>query len=206
MDVVELKKEQLKLAAKVLIRDTVDRVKFIGGAATIASQSKLWGCVVVCEFPSLKLVEQRTYLLHDPLPYHPGFEAYREMPALVEAYNSLEQEPDILLVEGAGILHPRRLGLASHVGLALNQPTIGVMDSLPLGRVEKGKIFVDNEIVGFEIKTREYSKPIYASPGHLVSLGMVLHIIPQTVMHPHKMPEPIHLAHKIAKKKLKGNV
>ena len=203
MDLLELKKEQLKLAPKIVLKDNFTRIKTIGGIDCVAVGQKLLACVVICEFPSLKILEAKTYCLDNPLPYRPAFEAYREMPAMIEAYNQVQQEPDVLLVDGAGILHPRRLGLASHLGLALNRATIGVSDSLPIGRVEKGKIFLGTDVVGFEITTREFSNPIYVSPGHLVSLGTVLNLIGQLIRQPHKLPEPLYLAHKMAKRKVK---
>jgi deoxyribonuclease V len=208
MDLLELKKEQLKLAPKVTLNDglgSFTSLKIIAGTSCIPLGSppgtKLLAGVVVCEFPSMKLLEMKSYLLDNPLPYCPGFQAYREMPAIIEAYNQLEQEPDLILVSGAGIAHPRRIGIASHLGLALNRPTIGVTESLLCGQVQQGKIIVENEICGFEIKTREHSNPLYVSPGHLVSLGSVLNLIPKTIQYPHKLPEPLHLAHKLVKRK-----
>jgi len=137
------------------------------------------------------------------LPYRPGFQAYREMPAMIEAFNSLEQEPDLILVSGTGVAHPRKLGIASHLGLALNKPTIGVTQKLVFGNVDKGKIMLYNDIVGFEIITREHANPVYVSPGHLVSLGSTLDTVSKIIKFPHKMPEPLHLAHKFARKKVK---
>lgn len=201
MDLVELKKEQLKLAAKITLRDSSTTLKTIGGIDCVTSGNELIACVVICEFPSLKLLEIKTYVIADPFRYVPGFQAYREMPAMIEAYNQLELEPDVLLVSGAGIAHPRKIGLASHLGLILNRATIGVTEKLIVGKVQQGKIIFENEIVGFEITTREHSNAIYVSPGHLVSLGMTLNIIPQMIQYPHKMPEPLHIAHKEARKK-----
>lgn len=203
MDLFELKKEQYKLAQKIQLNDVFTKPRTIAGTACLQTkENKLLACLVVCAYPSMKLLEKSTYLLHNPLPYKTGFTAYREIPALIEAYNQLEQEPDLLLVDGEGIIHPRKIGIASHLGLALNKSTIGVQDKLLLGQLHQGKILVNQEIVGFEIKTREHSNPLYISPGHLITLGLTLNIIPQTIQYPHKMPEPIHLAHKIARKKV----
>lgn len=202
METFELKQEQLKLAGKITLQDAFSKIKTLGAAATLAVGNKLLACVVVCSFPSMEILETKTYSLPDPLPYRLGFEAYREMPAIVEACNLLEKEPDVLIVKGPGILHPQRCGIASHLGLALNLPTIGVDDKLVLGRVEQGKIMYESEIRGFEVKTREHSNPVYVSPGHLISLGSTLHFVSESVRYPHKLPEPLHLAQKMARKKV----
>lgn len=205
MDLIELKREQQKLARKIVLADRCTTIKTIGGiTCTVIDNNNILALVVVCAFPSFELKEKTSFILHDPLPYKPDYIAYREMPAMIEAYNLLEQEPDLVLVSGSGILHPRQCGIASHLGLALNIPTIGVTEFLSLGKVENGKIILDNQIAGFEIKTREYANPLYVSPGHHISLGSVLHLLPQTIKTPHKMPEPLHLAQKIARKKVKG--
>lgn len=201
MDTFELRREQLRLAPKIILRDGFDKIKTIAGIDTLPiDKNKLLACVVVCEYPSLKILETQTYTLNDPLPYQPGFQAYREMPAMMEAFNKLEQEPDVILVKGEGILHPRRMGIASHLGLNLNKSTIGVNRNLTLGKVEQGKIIYDNEIHGFEITTREHANPVYVSPGHLITLGAALDLITKTIRYPHKLPEPLHLAHKLMKK------
>jgi len=130
----------------------------------------------------------------------PGYLAYREMPAIVEVMNMLEIDPDVVMINGPGIAHPRRIGIASHSGIILNQPTIGITQKLPFGNVEKGRIIMDNNIVGFGVKTKEYANAIYVSPGHLVSLGTCLNVVKDTIKFPHKMPEPMHLANKYLRK------
>src|SRR3989344_4820512 len=197
MDLLELKREQEKLSHRISLRDTFSEVKTIGAAVCQQMGSKLLACVVVCEFPSFKIKEKKTYILENPLPYRPGFETYREMPAIIEAFNQLDEEPEVLLVKGAGVLHFRRIGMASHLGLVLNIPTMGVQDTLLLGNLQDGKVLVDGEILGFEIKTTEHSNPIYVSPGHNISLGSALNIVTKTIVPPHKLPEPLHLAHKM---------
>jgi len=203
MDFEELKKEQLKLAQKIVLRDDFTTVKTVGGAECVQHGDEIVACVVVCEYPSMNLKEKKVYTLHNPFPYRHWFEAYRELPAIVEAFNMLDEEPDILIVKGNGILHPRKIGIASHVGLILNKPTIGISEKCLLGTVENGKVLLDGNVVGFEIKTREHALPLYVSPGNLISLGSVLTIMPHTIQFPHKMPEPLHIARKVAKKKTK---
>ena len=203
MDLIELKREQVKLSYRIRLDDTFHEIKTIGAAECQVLGTKLLATVVVCEFPSFNVKEHKTYLLDNPLPYKPGFVAYREMPAIIEAFNQLDEEPDILLVKGEGILHPRRLGIAAHLGLELNISTIGIQDTLTFGTLQDGKIFYNNEILGFEIKTREFSNPLFVSPGHLVSLNTVAKIIPQTIVVPHKLPEPLHIVHKLGRKIIK---
>jgi deoxyribonuclease V len=203
LDTFELKREQHRLSKRVLLRDSFDKVKTIGGTECLPIGNKLLAVVTVCEFPSLKLIDKQTYLLDQPLPYKIGFQSYREMPAIIEAFNKLEQEPDVLLVKGMGINHPRKFGIASHLGIALNIATIGIIAKSTTGKVEKGKIMLNNDIVGFEIKTKEHANPVYAAPGSNITLGSVLNVVSKSISFPHKLPEPMHIAHKIAKKKIK---
>ncbi len=200
MDLFELKREQAKLSYRIKLEDSFSEIKTIGAAECQVLGDKILATVVVCEYPSFKIKETKQYQLSNPLPYKAGFTAYREMPAIIEAFNQLEEEPDLLLVKGEGILHPRRLGIASHLGLELNIPTIGVQDKLTFGNLEDGKIIINNEVLGFEIKTKEFSNPLFVSPGHNVSVETVMKIIPQMIVHPHKLPEPLHLAHKLGRK------
>jgi len=197
---MELKREQMKLAHRVSLQDKFAQIKTVGGAECQPLGNKLLACLVVCEYPSFLIKEEKTYLLDLPLPYVPGFTTFREMPALLEAFNQLEEEPDLLLVKGEGILHPRRLGLASHLGLALNVSTIGVQDKLNFGTVQEGNIIVQGEVLGFECKTKEHSNPLFVSPGHNISAQTMLDLVRKMIVYPHKLPEPLHLAHKLGRK------
>lgn len=203
MDLHELKREQAKLSYRVSLEDAFSDIKTIGAAECQVLGTKLLATVVVCEFPSFEVKEQKSYVLDNPLPHKPGFVAYREMPAIIAAFNQLEEEPDLLLVKGEGVLHPRRLGIASHLGVELNIPTIGVQDKITFGDLQDGKVLLNGEISGFEIKTKDFSNPLFVSPGHNISLDTVLKIIPKMIVHPHKLPEPLHIAHKLGRKALK---
>ena len=200
MDIRELKKEQIRLAKKVIVKDEFDELNYIGGCDQAFIDNKVISGVVVLDYKTLKIVEKKYAVAEAPVQYIPGFLSYREGPAIVEAVNKLQQKPDILLVDGNGILHERKLGMASHVGILLDMPTIGVAKSLLLGEEKEGKIVVDGEIRAVTMRTKEHSKPIYISPGHRVSLKTAEEVVKKCMVEKHKLPEPLHEAHKYSNK------
>lgn len=206
IDLDRLKEEQLHLSQKVILKDGFERVSTIAGVESAYLDKEIISCIVVCAYPSMELLEKKIAVVKSGLPYIPGFQAYRELPAITEAFYKLSQVPDVLLVKGNGILHPRKFDVASHVGLMLNVPTIGVSKTLGAGRIENGKIFIGVDLCGFEVKTRDFANPLFISPGHLVSLGSVLNIVSKCIKPPHKLPEPLHLAHKYAEKERERRV
>lgn len=200
-----LNKEQRKLAQKIVLTDGFTRAQVIGGVTQAFVGNTILSCVVVCD-RSLKVMEKAVVSQEAAFPSIPGFRAYREMPAMVAAYEKIKQKPDVILVDGNGILHPRRLGLASHFGLAIDTPTIGVTTSLLLGKVEKGKVYVGTEVRGVEMTTREHANPLYVSPGYKVSIGTALRVVQESMRYPHKLPEPLHYAHKYVTQERKRKV
>ena len=200
MDIEKLKKEQSKLAKKVVLKDEFSELKLIGGCDQTFIGNKVISCVVVLDYDTLEVVESAHAVVKAVMPYVAGFLGYREGPAIVEAFNKLKKKPDVLLCDFNGILHPRLFGAASHVGLMLNVPTVGVAKSLSFGSIMGEKIVVGTKQVGTKVVTREYSRPIYVSPGHKISLKSAVEIVKKCLNYPHKLPEPIHYAHKYAKK------
>jgi deoxyribonuclease V len=148
----------------------------------------------------MEVVEQKYAVVDEKFPYIAGFLSYRESPAVIEAYSKLENIPDLLILEGSGILHQRKIGMASHVGLLIDKPTIGITKTLLCGEVKDGKVIVDKEVLGFELKTKEHGNPIYVSPGNKITLDKSLEIVKKLIKPPHKLPEPLHLAHRYANK------
>ena len=195
INVGKLKEEQLKLAKEVILKDSFSKVKLIGGCDQAFVDDNVISGVVVCN-KELELVEKKHAVIDTRVPYVSGFLFYREGPAIVEAFNKIEKKPDVLLVDGNGILHPRRIGMASHLGILLDVATIGITKNLMCGNVKEGKVYVDKEIRGLELKTREYARPIYLSPGHKISFGKSLKIVKDYLKSPHKLPEPLYLAHR----------
>ena len=200
VDLIKLKKEQLKLAEKVSLTDSVKKITTIGGADQSYVGDKVISAIVVCDYKSLETIEEKYAIVDAKIPYKSSFLFYREGLAVIEAFNKLEQKPDVLILKGNGILHPRRMGMASQVGILLDIATIGVTKRLMLGQVREKTIYVEKEARGYELITREHSKPIYISPGNKISLKTSLEIIKKCIRFPHKLPEPLHLAQKYGNK------
>ena len=162
--------------------------------------------VVLMSYPGLALVEH--HVVEGPIafPYVPGLLSFREIPALALAFDRLSAVPDLLLVDGQGVAHPRRFGLAAHLGLLAGVPTIGCAKSRLCGEAadpgpKRGSVtdLVDNcERVGLVVRTKDRVKPLYVSVGHLISLEYaaewVLRLAPT-----HRLPEPIRLADRLSK-------
>jgi len=136
-------------------------------------------------------------------PYIPTLLSFREIPPVVSAIRKLGVEPDVFLVDGQGYAHPYGLGFASHLGLILDKPTIGVAKSLLYGKVKHNEetayqpLIANGKIVGAEVITREGTKPLYVSVGHEVSLRRAVEIVLECTRR-YKLPEPIRSAHRLA--------
>ena len=200
MDIRKLEEEQIKLAKKVIVKDDFEKTERIAGVDQAFANGNVISGIVVCSYKDLNLIEKKYAVVKAKFPYISGFLSYRESPAIIEAFNQLENKPDILIVDGNGILHPRRIGMASHVGILLDIPTIGVAKRLIAGEVREGTVYIEKEARGYELATREHSKPLYVSPGYKVSLKTSLEIVKKCIKFPHKLPEPLYLAHRYANK------
>src|SRR3989338_5195635 len=196
IDFEALKKEQLKLSKKVSIVDSVKKIKTVAGADQAYIEGKVISAIAVCDYKSMKLIESKHAVVEAKIPYKSGFLFYKDGPAIMEAFNMLENKPDVLIVEANGILHPRRIGMASHVGILLDTTTIGVTKALMLGQMRESTIYVDKEARGYGLITREHANPIYISPGHKISLKTSLEVIKKCIRLPYNLPEPLHLARK----------
>lgn len=213
-DFAKLKEEQLKLAKKVVTSDSFDEIELIGGVDCAFTQNKIVAAIVVCDYKTKEVKERTFAVVRAKIPYIKGFLAYREGPAITEAYTKLQNKPDVLIFNGHGISHPRRIGLASHLGVLLDQASIGVAKQLLAGEIMGNIVYLEKEARAEMIISREHSKPIFVSPGHKTSLGTSVEIVSNCIKFPHKLPEPLHLAHryadeireKIAKGELKVDV
>lgn len=196
MDLEKLKKEQIEFSGKVIIKDSFKEINTIAGCDQLVIGDVIYSCVVVCDYENMSIIEKTFASRKVEFPYMPGFLAYREAPVIIDAFSKLKKKPNLMLVDGNGILHPRRFGIASYLGIALNISTIGVAKKLLIGRVENDRIFVADELRGCKLEAKKGANPIYISPGHNVSVQSSLEIVKKCMRLPHKMPEPLHLAHK----------
>jgi deoxyribonuclease V len=196
---------QRKLRDRVVRRDDFGELRFVAGAdaAFDKGSARAYGAVVVFEYPSLKEVERRSAVARLRFPYVPGLLSFREIPVLLRAFEKLETEPDVILLDGQGIAHPRRVGLASHAGLVLGKATIGCAKSRligegdePANRVGAWEPLVDEgEVIGAALRTRANVKPLFVSIGHRISLGRAIDIV-LTCCDGTRIPKPTREAHK----------
>jgi deoxyribonuclease V len=162
--------------------------------------------VVLMSYPGLALIEQHVIEAPVTFPYVPGLLSFREIPALALAFERLAAVPDLVLVDGQGVAHPRRFGLAAHLGVLAGIPTIGCAKSRLCGEAadpgsERGSVsdLIDGgECIGLVVRTKDRVKPLYVSVGHLIGLECaaewVLRLAPT-----HRLPEPIRLADRLSK-------
>jgi deoxyribonuclease V len=173
----------------------------------------IYTTAVVFSFPELQLIE--TVSAKGPLtfPYVPGLLSFREAPVCLKAAAKLKCIPDLWLIDGQGVAHPRRLGLASHLGLSLNSPTIGCAKSRLVGtydepKSEKGNfswLYDKDEKIGAVVRTRNNVKPLFISPGHLCSFdNAIKYTLECTIKY--RLPEPTRIAHQTVSKIKAGNL
>lgn len=201
-------KEQLRLAKKIIVRDQLPKhIRTIAGCDVSFINDTGVAAVVVTTKQDFKVVDKALYKGKPLIPYIPGFLSYREMSLILKAFSKLKKKPDIMLVDGNGILHPRRIGIASHLGLLLDIPTIGVAKKLLMGVVDdKGFVVVNNEKRAMFLKTKPYAKPVIVSPGFKISLKTAIEIVSEMIQYPHKLPEPLHIAHRVSKEHAKKSI
>ena len=161
--------------------------------------------VVVLSFPDLQLIEKSEAILPIQFPYVPGLLSFRETPVAVKALEKLENAPDLILCDGQGIAHPRRFGIACHIGIIADVPTIGVAKSILVGKFENlgetrgsvAPLIHRKEQIGVALRTREKVQPIYISVGHRVSLKTAVNYVLQCTPK-YRLPETTRLADKLA--------
>jgi deoxyribonuclease V len=195
------RKDQKRIAKDVIWSDAFDYPpKLIAGLDVAYKENRAFGAAAVLDYETLKAVEVQTARATVKVPYVASFFAFREVKPLVRVIKKLKKKADIYLVNAHGVAHPMRCGCASHLGVLLGIPTIGVASTPICGTVsESGNMGIrylsdQGEIIGAVLHTKPTARPICVSTGHRVGLDSAIEIITRTVRE-NRMPEPLRIAH-----------
>ncbi len=199
---------QRELAKRVVREDRLDEVRHIAGVDMAINEvnGMARAAVVLLSYPALEVEERHVYEEPVRMPYVPGLLSFRELPCILGAFELLKQQPQLVMVDGQGIAHPRRLGIASHLGLWLDLPSIGCAKSILTGHhkplsEEAGSwvpLEADGEVIGAVLRTRSHVKPMIISLGHRISLETSLRYV-LACCRGYRLPEPTRLADKLSK-------
>jgi len=200
---------QKKLCDQVKIEPLTKKIQLIAGCDISMNlySTTFYGGFVVLSYPELELIDHAFVKETVTFPYIPGLLSFREIPSLLKAWEKLETKPDVIANDGIGIAHPRRIGIASHLGVLLDIPTIGCAKSVLTGVYEEpaqepGSFSYlrdrhhPEEILGAALRTKKHVKPMFISPGHLITVDESVALI-QTCVKKHRLPEPTRCAHNI---------
>jgi len=204
VSIAEARAIQERLCARVIETDLLGEVRLVAGADVSYDRRSpvLFAAVVVLEVATLAVVESAGVCAEAKFPYVPGYLSFRELPAILAAFNQIRSRPDLVVADGHGRAHPRRLGFACHLGVMLGIPTIGVAKSRLVGthrepgarRGSHAPLVHERDVVGEVVRTRERVAPVYVSIGHGTSLATArawtLGLAPR-----HRLPEPVRAAH-----------
>jgi deoxyribonuclease V len=198
---------QEQLRQQVVLKPDLGSVQRVAGVDVGFRKGQARAAVVLLSFPKLEVVEHSLVEVPVTMPYIPGLLSFREGPAVLAAFDKLTLWPDLVIFDGQGLAHPRRLGLACHLGLFLDLPSIGCAKSRLCGQyeepgMEKGAwspLYDADEVIGAVLRSRSGTKPLFVSPGHRVdletSVGYVLACTPR-----YRLPETTRQAHRLCSK------
>jgi deoxyribonuclease V len=205
VDTHEARQLQEQLRSRVRIEPLASPVESVAGVDVSVKGGAARAAVVLFSFPGLDPLEAATYEIDVAFPYVPGLLAFREGPAVLGALEQLERRPELLMFDAQGLAHPRRMGLATHLGVLCDLPSVGCAKSRLCGEhddlaLERGSwvpLKDGEEIVGAVLRTRDGVRPVYVSVGHHIDLAGAL----EMVMHcctRYRLPEPTRWAHRVA--------
>ncbi len=206
----QYRKKQQQLRKQIVLEDNIDpfQLSTIAGFDVAYSKNDFEKACVACviiDYQSKEVIEQKTLFHYTFFPYIPTYLTFRETPLIQEIYSSLDHDPSVLMFDGNGILHPIQFGLASHAGVLLNKPSIGVAKSLLCGTKQKDNtIMYKDQTLGKAFYAHQNIKnPVYISPGHQISLSTAAVITSQVSTFKH--PKPLRLAHQLATTTIKDH-
>jgi len=185
---------------------SLDDLQLVGGIDVSVKENVSQAAIVVLTYPALEVIEQVNASIPTPFPYIPGLLSFREGAVIIDALRQLEHAPDVFIVDGQGIAHPRHIGIASHIGLWIDVPTVGCGKTRLTGThepvpPEKGAwspLMHRGEVIGAALRTRDNVAPVYISVGHRATLDTARELVMRCLTR-YRLPEPIRAAHNAAK-------
>ncbi len=198
---------QLQLASKTIYNQPLDldKIKLVAGVDVSVKDNVSQAAVVVLRYPELNVIETVLHKMPTPFPYVPGLLTFREGPVLEHAFKALMNEPDVFIFDGMGRIHPRRMGIAAHLGLWLQRPTIGCGKTPFIGKYTEpaptrgsySDLIDKSEKIGVVLRTKDNVKPVYISVGHKAELESAIKLVMNCTTK-YRLPEPIRAAHNAA--------
>jgi deoxyribonuclease V len=206
---------QNELRARIDIAERELKITTIGGADISLNlySTTIYAGIILLSFPQLKPIACSLIKAETSFPYIPGFLAFREVPALLQVWEQMPVKPDVLVVDGHGIAHPRRMGIAAHFGALTGQPSMGCAKNILFGKYEEPgmqpgavtPIYDKQEQIGHAFRSKAKVAPVYISPGHLLGMQNSLEII-RKCTGKYRIPEPTRLAHEVVNRFRKGEL
>ncbi len=200
---------QQELRHQIKLQPLSKDIKIIAGSDISFNKNSevVYAGIVLLRYPSMEIIGHSTAVSRTGFPYISGLLAFREVPALLEAWNKLAAKPDVLVLDGQGIAHRRRMGIASHFGVITNTPTIGSAKSRLFGRYEdpaneagaESLMYDKQEIIGTALRSKRNCNPVFISPGHLITMEQSVNII-KCCLKGYRIPEPTRQAHILVNK------
>jgi len=194
---------QRELAGKIDSTSPLGKCDLFAGADVSCNRfaSTIFAGVVVWRASDGVVIERQSVVAETDFPYVPGLLTFREAPALIRAFRKLQSVPDVVLVDGQGFAHPRRIGLAAHVGLCLGVPTVGCAKTRLCGRFDPpaeiagstSRLLDRDEVIGSLVRTKARSNPLFVSPGHRIDVAGAVRAVLAGVRG-YRLPEPTRLA------------
>ncbi|MDI6819305.1 MAG: endonuclease V [Candidatus Hodarchaeaceae archaeon] len=210
LDLDELARLQERIAKRVIAEDRIRRLETVAGCdISFPRGDRAYAACAALDYESLRVLRQRAVAVKLRFPYIPTFLAFRELEGMLRAARGVDA--DVYMVGAQGLAHPRRAGLACHLGVALNKPTLGAAKGRLCGsaeepELERGAYSLlkdDGEVVGAVLRTQPGSRPVYVSVGHKLSLETAIKIVLHTTRD-HRLPEPLRVAHQLATRAMKS--
>ncbi|KYK20969.1 hypothetical protein AYK21_01075 [Thermoplasmatales archaeon SG8-52-2] len=197
-----LRREQIELSKNVILKDDFSSLDTVAGIDVSYPKNEFeyaTGACVVMDYKTQDIIEEVTISSKTNFPYISTYLTYRELPVIKKIVKNLKSKPSIFMFDGNGIMHPYSFGLASHAGVELNVPSIGVAKRLLYGDIRNNDVYINDEKKGFVyFSSKKVKNPIFVSPGHKVSFETCLQIVKNLCKY--KIPEPLRKAHIMASK------